>query len=291
MTSIIIKIKNTVKEIPCISILDPSAKLIVETDASELGYGGILKQIPPNSSKEQIVKYYSGIWNQAQKNYPTVKKEILAIVLCVSKFQEDLFNKTFLIRTDCKAAPNVLENDVKNLNFCRERMEQKPASSDDYGQPFDQVKETKLPIIPVPAKPLSLRPMTMSQVVKASSSSSLPSKSPSITTNNKFTLLQPSDLYNIQPLKEQFPYYEKPNPIKILTIEKEWFKKDRKTLYKTIFPNTFHYIPINPQKTQKFYEFILVDTGSIELTHYRDSNTKQPIYSKIKIMKILSLQE
>ncbi|QHO42900.1 Polyprotein [Arachis hypogaea] len=42
-------------------------------------------------------------------------------------------------------------------------MEQKPASSEDYGQPFDQVKETKLPIIPVPAKPLSLRPMTMSQ--------------------------------------------------------------------------------------------------------------------------------
>ncbi|XLU49654.1 hypothetical protein S245_044468, partial [Arachis hypogaea] len=71
----------------------------------------------------------------------------------------------------------------------------------------------------------------------------------------------------------------------------EWFKKDRKILYKTIFPNTFHYIPINPQKTQKFYEFILVDTGSIELTHYRDSNTKQPVYSKIKIMKILSLQE
>ncbi|XLS44922.1 hypothetical protein HN51_001787, partial [Arachis hypogaea] len=64
-----------------------------------------------------------------------------------------------------------------------------------------------------------------------------------------------------------------------------------KILYKTIFPNTFHYIPINAQKTQKFYEFILVDTRSIELTHYRDFNTKQPVYSKIKIIKILSLQE
>ncbi|KAL4299324.1 hypothetical protein AHAS_Ahas17G0089500 [Arachis hypogaea] len=102
MTSIIIKIKNAIKEIPCISILDLLAKLIVETDASDLGYGGILKQIPPNSSKEQIVKYHLRIWNQAQKNYATVKKEILAIVLCVSKFQEDLFNKTFIIRIDCK---------------------------------------------------------------------------------------------------------------------------------------------------------------------------------------------
>ncbi|KAL4365725.1 hypothetical protein AHAS_Ahas07G0134800 [Arachis hypogaea] len=132
--------------------------------------------------------------------------------------------------------------------------------------------------------------MTMSQVVKASSSS-LPSKSSLITTNNKFTLLQPSDLYSTQPLKEQFSYYEKSNPIRILAIKKEWFKKDRKILYKTIFSNTFHYILVNPQKNKKFYEFILVDTRSIELTHYRDPNTKQPIYSKIKIIKILSLQE
>ncbi|KAL4345352.1 hypothetical protein AHAS_Ahas11G0269800 [Arachis hypogaea] len=82
MTFIIIKIKNAIKEIPYISILDPLDKLIVETNASELGYEGILKQIPPNSSKEQI---------------------------------EDLFNKTFIIRTGCKAAPSVLKNDVKNL--------------------------------------------------------------------------------------------------------------------------------------------------------------------------------
>ncbi|XLU94640.1 hypothetical protein S245_008992, partial [Arachis hypogaea] len=33
------------------------------------------------------------------------------------------------------------------------------------------------------------------------------------------------------------------------------------------------------------------DTKSIKLTHYRNLNTKQPIYSKIKIIKILSLQE
>ncbi|XLR47954.1 hypothetical protein S83_032614, partial [Arachis hypogaea] len=30
---------------------------------------------------------------------------------------QDLFNKTFLIRTDCKAAPSVLKNDVKNIHI------------------------------------------------------------------------------------------------------------------------------------------------------------------------------
>ncbi|XLU70995.1 hypothetical protein S245_030048, partial [Arachis hypogaea] len=54
----------------------------------------------------------------------------------------------------------------------------------------------------------------------------------------------------------------------------------RKTLYKTIFPNTFHYIPINPQKTQKFYEFIL---GFEHQTTYlfKDKNHKNIIFTRM----------
>jgi len=42
-------------------------------------------------------------------------KEILSIVLCVSKFQSDLINKTFTLRVDCKSAKEILEKDVKNI--------------------------------------------------------------------------------------------------------------------------------------------------------------------------------
>jgi len=113
MTQAIIQIKQLVKKLPCLGIPNPEAFLIVETDASDLGYGGILKQ--KISDKEQIVRYHSGIWHPSQKKYSTVKKEILSIVLCLQKFQDDLFNKEFLIRTDCKAAPSVLLKDVENL--------------------------------------------------------------------------------------------------------------------------------------------------------------------------------
>ena len=41
-------------------------------------------------------------------NYSTIKKEILSIVLCISKFQSDLLNQKFLIRIDCKSAKHVL---------------------------------------------------------------------------------------------------------------------------------------------------------------------------------------
>ena len=50
-----------VKTLPCLGIPTVDAFKIVETDASDIGYGGILKQrVPPESSK-QIVCFYSGI--------------------------------------------------------------------------------------------------------------------------------------------------------------------------------------------------------------------------------------
>uniref|UniRef100_A0A151UHI4 Enzymatic polyprotein n=1 Tax=Cajanus cajan TaxID=3821 RepID=A0A151UHI4_CAJCA len=114
LTKIVQDVKAQVKTLPCLGIPNPEAQLIVETDASNQGYGGILKQKVENHP-EQIVKYHSGIWNPAQTKYSTIKKEILSIVLCMQKFQHDLINKTFLLRIDCKSAKEVLEKDVKNL--------------------------------------------------------------------------------------------------------------------------------------------------------------------------------
>ena len=65
-------IKSLVKSLLCLSIINPHAPLIVETDASDIGNGGILKQ--SINSQEQLVRDHSGIWLGAQKNYLIVKK-------------------------------------------------------------------------------------------------------------------------------------------------------------------------------------------------------------------------
>ena len=114
LTETIKEIKSLVKTLPCLGIPNPEADLIVETDASDIGYGGILKQ-KIGTAPEQIIKYHSGIWNSAQEKYSTIKKEVLSIVLCIQKFQHDLINKQFLLRVDCKSAKEVLEKDVKNI--------------------------------------------------------------------------------------------------------------------------------------------------------------------------------
>lgn len=107
------RLKVKVKELPCLALANPEAFKIVETDASEIGYGGILKQKVDNL--EQLVRFTFGVWKPTQKNYSTVKKEMLAIVHAVSKFESDLLNKKFFIRVDCKAAKDILFKDVKNL--------------------------------------------------------------------------------------------------------------------------------------------------------------------------------
>jgi len=112
-TDLVKQIKKQVQTIPLLHLANPLAPKIVETDASDIGYGGILKQVQDN--KEQILQYTSAHWNDCQKNYSTIKKEIPSIVLSITKFQSDLLNQKFLLRVDCKSAKEVLQKDVQNL--------------------------------------------------------------------------------------------------------------------------------------------------------------------------------
>ena len=112
---IVKQVKSQVKELPCLGILHSDAFPIIETNALNIEYGGILKQDLEN--KISIVRFHSGIWSGLQENYSTVKKEILAFVLCILKFQSNVFNKKFLLQVDCKSAKEILQKDVKNIVF------------------------------------------------------------------------------------------------------------------------------------------------------------------------------
>ena len=61
-----------------------------------------------------IIQFYSGKWNNSQRNYATIAKEILAFVKSVLKFQGDLYNQKFIIKTDCQAAKFIFNKDVKH---------------------------------------------------------------------------------------------------------------------------------------------------------------------------------
>ena len=93
-TRIVKIVKSRVKTFSCLALSNHEAFNIVEIDASNIGYDGILKQ--KNGNQERLFRF--------QLNYSTIKKEILSIVLCISNFQDDLLNQEFLLRVDCKSA-------------------------------------------------------------------------------------------------------------------------------------------------------------------------------------------
>ena len=57
-TSLVKQIKSHVNTLPCLGIPTIGAFKIVETDASDIGYGGILKRRVSPRSPEQIVRFY-----------------------------------------------------------------------------------------------------------------------------------------------------------------------------------------------------------------------------------------
>ena len=114
-------IKFRVKTLSCLALANPEAFKIVETKASNIGYGVILKQKYDN--QEILIRFTSRTWNKFQLNYSTIKKHNVSIVLCISKFQDDILNQEFLLRVYCNSTKSILQKDVKNITskhiFCK----------------------------------------------------------------------------------------------------------------------------------------------------------------------------
>ena len=74
-TEVVKQIKAKVKSLPILYVADENSYKIVESDASDIGWGGVLKQKPDEKDgkdKEQIVQFASGTWSKSEKNYYTI---------------------------------------------------------------------------------------------------------------------------------------------------------------------------------------------------------------------------
>ena len=58
--SLVREINIHVKTLPCLGIPFDNTLKIIETNASEIGFGDILKQVVSPGSPEQIIRFHSG---------------------------------------------------------------------------------------------------------------------------------------------------------------------------------------------------------------------------------------
>ncbi|KAI3678913.1 hypothetical protein L6452_38217 [Arctium lappa] len=97
-TQVVKKIKKHIGTLPKLYNPGPNDTLIIESDASESYWGGVLKAKVDGG--EIISRYASGSFKAAEKNYHSNEKEILALIKTIKAFKAYLLPVKFIARTD-----------------------------------------------------------------------------------------------------------------------------------------------------------------------------------------------
>lgn len=95
------KLKTALTTAPVLAFADFSRKFYISVDASNYAVGGYISNDPPPNDRP--IEYFSKTLNQAQRNYSTTHKELLAIILAIEQFQHYIWGKSFVLYTDHQA--------------------------------------------------------------------------------------------------------------------------------------------------------------------------------------------
>ena len=91
------------------------------------------------------------------------------------------------------------------------------------------------------------------------------------------------------PVPEIRTYFQKSVSIPEVLVEPEYDDPKIREVVKKAYPSGFFYIPEDLHKTRQFYEFILVDTKSVEITHIPSNDDPlKTAYSKLKNFKLMN---
>jgi transposase InsO family protein len=104
------KIQNIFLSTPNVMLPDWSKTFYLSTDASGIAIAGALQQLVNGELKP--IAYFSKSLNTAEKNYPALKLELMAIFKSVLAFKYYLYNRNFVILSDSKPLKNYKK--VKN---------------------------------------------------------------------------------------------------------------------------------------------------------------------------------
>lgn len=94
------KLKRYLMNPPILKYPDFTKTFCVTTDASDFAIGAILSQ--DYDGQDLPIAFASRVLNTAERNYPTVEKELLAIVWAVKRFRPYVYGTKFVIKTDHK---------------------------------------------------------------------------------------------------------------------------------------------------------------------------------------------
>ena len=93
-------------------------RFYLQCDASNYAYGGQLYQID-QEGEIAVIAYTSRTFKNAERNYFTTEKELLAIVQCLKKFRIRILGQPLTIITDNKALTFIQKCHLNNTRITR----------------------------------------------------------------------------------------------------------------------------------------------------------------------------
>jgi len=117
-------LKHALSTAPVIISLDysPSALgIVLQTDASTIGWGGVLAQYREDGQLHPA-RFESGIWSDAEKKYDAVRLECRGLLKLLKKFRFWVYGRHFFIQTDSRTLVWILNqppNDLPNAMMTR----------------------------------------------------------------------------------------------------------------------------------------------------------------------------
>lgn len=107
------ELKQLCKNLPTLYQPKPEDKIEVETDASKTHWAGVILAIPIGTKKKQVVQFCNGTFSEAEKNYTTHEREVLALIKTLSKNRIYLLHQVFTVRTDSTYVVQFKKLDLK----------------------------------------------------------------------------------------------------------------------------------------------------------------------------------
>ncbi|KAK3744564.1 hypothetical protein QZH41_003505 [Actinostola sp. cb2023] len=110
------EVKRMVTDAPVLSYYDPEGELEVQCDASQKGLGATLLQ------RGKPIAYTSRALTETEQLYPTIEKEMLAIVFSLEKFNHYTFGRNVKVRSDHKPLESILKKSISCASPRLQRM-------------------------------------------------------------------------------------------------------------------------------------------------------------------------
>ena len=96
------KLKEALTTTPVLQFYNPLAQILIDTDASKIGVGGMILQ-STDGKNYHVVEYASRMLTKQEQDLDTTCREALAITYCLKKFRQYIFGRKFQVRTDHEA--------------------------------------------------------------------------------------------------------------------------------------------------------------------------------------------